>query len=711
MSTLRASRRGNRGGPLVVSLQQTTNTNTRPTNGIERSDASGSGFGRAEALRTDAVALPDVATCDACLRELRDGRDRRHRYAFIECARCGPRLSATARAKLMCDACRAEVADARSRRYGAARSACSACGPTLVMREGKRIVDTGEAIEAFAKRLVAGAIGALKGPSGYSLVCDATSAAAVRELRARKARNEAPFSVMFADVAAVNAACVVSNVERDMLLSPARPVVLLEPREPNGIPHAPIAPGVHTVRAMLPHTALQQLLLDTMGARPLVFAAGNVHDEPTAFLDDEALAHLAAVADVFLSYDAPLTARCEDSVVLVIDEHPALLRRARGYAPGPVRLPRALAVPTLALGSGRRAVFALGHGRRAYLSQPFGDVVAHDSARRELEDAIAWYELNLAVQPVRLVHDLCQDDASTRYALARQRRDGLERLPVQHHRAHVASVMATCGVVAPVIGVAFDEAGYGDDGAVWGGEFFVGSMGHLVRAAHLAPAPMPGGEVAVREPWRMAASYVISAGIDPHRLASLAVEPARALDLVSTLLEKDDARLVHTSSMARLFDAVAGILGVSRMVTYPGQAAAMLEALATEASDVGRDEAYDVALVAQEDRMVVDPRGIIRGVVGDFMRGESPARVARRFHHAIAEMTARVCGRLRWIYGINDVVLAGDAFENRLLVREVLARLQRLELRVHRASLAPPSDDGIALGQLALIAARDEENS
>jgi hydrogenase maturation protein HypF len=668
---------------------------------------------------------PDVATCPECLAELFDPADRRSGYPFLNCTSCGPRLTIVTGAPYdrarttmagfpLCAACRAEYDDPADRRFHAQPTACPACGPRLRLLDGNgRAVETSDPVGRFAEAILGGGIGALKGLGGYHLACDARSAAAVGQLRARKHRDEKPFAVMVEDVRVAEALGALTPPERALLCSPCRPIVLLRRRPGCEITEA-VAPGSRFLGVMLPYTPLHHLLLRQVGGAPLVMTSGNRSDEPIAHEDEDAVARLAGIADLFLTHDRPIRVRCDDSVTRVVGGVELPLRRSRGYAPQPLRLPVECPRPILAVGGQLKGTFALGRGQHAFLSHHLGDL-DHLAAFRAFERDVALYEQLFAVRPEVLAHDLHPDYAPTHYARSRVRvvqetsltqRASPKLVPVQHHHAHMASCMAEHGLTEPVIGVTFDGTGYGTDGAIWGGEFLVGDYRSFRRAAHLRYVRMPGGDQAVREPWRMALAHLRDAGLDwplPRTWC-----PAVERRVVRAMLERG-LNAPPTSSTGRLFDAVAAIAGVRGRVSYEGQAAVELEWLAAEASP---DGAYPFALVADEEGdppepvLIVDTRPLIRAVTADAGAGTDARVIARRFHSTVVEVIAAVCARLRTDTGLGAVVLSGGVFLNALLTAEVPDRLTADGFRVYRHRLVPPNDGGLSLGQLAIAAAR-----
>jgi hydrogenase maturation protein HypF len=655
---------------------------------------------------------PDVATCPECLRELLDPADRRYGYPFLNCTNCGPRLTIIAGAPYdrprttlasfaMCPACRAEYDDPADRRFHAQPTACAACGPRLqgLTTSGERIVSA-DPLADLVQAVRAGQIGALKGLGGYHLVCDATSAAAVAELRRRKHRDEKPFGVMVADIATAEAVGEVGDAERALLRSPACPIVLLRKRPGSPVVEE-VAPRNPWLGVMLPYTPLHHLLLRAAGGTPLVMTSGNRSDEPIAYQDDDALSRLAGIADRFLIHDRPIHVRCDDSVTRVVDGVELPVRRSRGYAPRPIELPAACPCPILAVGGQLKATFALGRGRQAFLSHHMGDLDHYDAYQAFVRD-IDLYQQLFGVRPERLAHDLHPDYASTRYATERAAREGNALLTVQHHHAHLASCMAEHGLTEPVIGVTFDGTGFGTDGAVWGGEFLTGDYRECRRAAHLRYVGMPGGDQAIREPWRMALAHLADAGaVLPALAARLSPVQMRT---IRTMLQRR-FNTPFTSSAGRLFDAVAALAGVRDCVSYEGQAAVELEWLATEVAPDG-SYPFDVSRPAADGPLVIDTRPLIGAVAQEAAQGVEAARIARRFHTTVVEIVAAVCDRIRWATGLGVVVLSGGVFLNALLTREVCARLPGDGFRVYRHRRVPPNDGGLSLGQLAVAAAR-----
>lgn len=653
----------------------------------------------------DALVCADSATCEDCLRELRDPADRRYRYPFINCTNCGPRLTITTGVPYdrpqttmagfaMCRACRFEYDDPHDRRFHAQPNACPRCGPRL--RLAGAVPAPGEdAIAAAAVLLRAGAIVAVKGLGGFHLACRADDEAAVARLRARKHREDKPFAVMGADVAALSHLVELDETALALLRAPARPIVLA-PRLITAAVAAAVAPASRELGVLLPYTPLHHLLLDDVRT-PLVMTSGNVSDEPIAYEDDDALTRLAAIADAFLLHDRPIHQRTDDSVARVVGGRPMLLRRSRGYVPAATRLPVATPRPLLACGAQLKNTFCVAKGARAWVSHHIGDL--DDATTREAYSAgIARFERLFDVRPEAVVHDLHPDYASTTYALER---DGVRTLAVQHHHAHLAACLAEHGLTGPAVGAIYDGSGFGTDGTVWGGELLVGDLHGAARAGHLWPVRLPGGDHAARQPWRMAAAWLLAAGhAGPSLPTSLrgVVAPVR-WETVCEMARRGFSAPV-TTSMGRLFDAVAALCGVRAACTYEGQAAIELEALA----DVLHGGAYELPVT---DDLVLDARPAVRAALDDAEQGVDVALVSARLHRGVALATAEACARAAQASGVGRVVLSGGVFQNRLLVTWTTAACEAAGLEVLVPRALPPNDGGIAFGQAAIAAAAE----
>ncbi len=674
----------------------------------DRAPTGAPGFRIVESARQgDPAALvsADTATCDDCLRELFDPADRRHRHPFISCTNCGPRFTivrgvpydrprTTMAGFAMCGDCRREYEDAADRRFHAQPIACHACGPVvrLADRSEATLAVRDDALAAAAAALRAGRIVAVKGLGGFHLACRADDESAVAALRARKHREEKPFALMAADLRAARALVELGPEEEALLLGRERPIVLA-PRRAGAPVAAAVAPASRELGVMLPYSPVHHLLLAD-AATTLVMTSGNVSDEPIAYEDDDALARLAGIADIFLLHDRPIHMRTDDSVVRAVRGRPLMLRRSRGHVPRSLELPLAAPRPLLACGAELKSTFCLARGRRAWVGHHIGDLATWETLR-SFREGIAHFERLFAVAPEVVAHDLHPDYLSTAYALER---DELRPVGVQHHHAHLAACLAEHGEQGPAVGVIYDGTGYGLDGTVWGGELLAGDLCDFERAGHLWPVPMPGGEQAIREPWRMARAWLLAAGATARALAAR-VGPER-WDAVGELARRGVAS-PETSSIGRLFDAVGALCGGPLRVTYEGQAAVELEALAAPEAAAGG--VYPLPVGGDH---VLDARETVRAVAADLGAGTAPAVVAARFHAAVADASARACLRVAAERRTGTAVLSGGVFQNRLLLARTGAALEEAGLRVLVSRRLPPNDGGIAFGQAAVAAAR-----
>jgi hydrogenase maturation protein HypF len=653
------------------------------------------------------VIAPDAATCEDCLAELFDARNRRYRYPFLNCTNCGPRLTIVTGAPYdrerttmasfpMCPACRTEYEDPTNRRFHAQPIACPECGPRIsaLNADGLRI-ETEDPLRYFSAAIWAGNIGAMKGLGGYHLICNAADAAAVSKLRHRKNREEKPLAVMVGDLAIARALCEIDKAEEELLISPRRPIVLLQKRSP-AIVADDVAPGNPRLGVMLPYTPLHHLLMREMDGLPLVMTSGNRSDEPIVCDEPEAVEVLRGICDLFLIHDRPIHVRCDDSVTRVIGGIESPVRRSRGYAPQPIALPVECTSPILAVGGQLKGAFGFGNGSRAILSHHMGDL-DHFKAFRAFERDIALYENLFDIKPRYVAHDLHPDYASTRFAQLR----GIPCIGIQHHHAHMASCMAEHGLNEPVIGITFDGTGFGPDGATWGGEFLVGDYSQFKRVAHLRYVAMPGGERAIREPWRMAAAYLLDAKAECGEFSKRI--PVASMRLLQTMIQRK-FNSPQTSSMGRLFDAVASLIGVQDHVSYEGQAAIRLEALAKSVDACG---IYPFEVTADsQDMWIIDTRPIILSVASDLKSGIKQEYMARRFHSTLTEIVSDICSKVMKTTEICNVVLSGGTFMNELLTVGVSDRLTRQGLRLYRHRLVPPNDGGLCLGQLIIAASQ-----
>jgi hydrogenase maturation protein HypF len=663
---------------------------------------------RADSTRTAVSA--DAAVCADCLGELFDPGDRRYRYPFINCAYCGPRFTlsralpydrhnTSMAAFEQCPVCRDEYESPGERRFHAQANACPDCGPRLHCREDDGATfSEPDPIAAIVDRLRAGHIVALKGVGGFHLLCDARNAEAVARLRARKGREAKPFAVMTANGASLSLWVRYDANQRDLLESAARPIVLLQKTAACDAALAGVAPGIACLGAMLPYTPLHYLLFHEAAGRPagtawlqetqqmiLVCTSANMGGEPLVIDNDEAFERLHGIADFFVMHDRAITQRCDDSVIQTETAAPVFIRRARGFVPQPIRLPHG-GPPLLALGGDLKNTFCLTHGDEAYVSQHNGDL-DNAAACRALEDTLDCWLTTLDIEPQYVVHDRHPDFFSTRLARRFAAGRGLPAVAVQHHHAHIAAVVAEQGVTGPVLGVALDGFGLGDDGRPWGGELLRLEGGRCRRLGHLHELALPGGDRAAREPWRMAASALHALGRGetiPQRFPYSAAGPVREM-----LDKKLNAPL--TSSAGRWFDATAGLLGIATHTSYEGQAAMQLESLALGHGPV----------TPNKETYSIDPDGrlVLLPLLDRLARERDAAYGAALFHSTLAAALGEWVCQAAQRESLHDVVLNGGCFMNRLLHRELSAALRATGLNVYAARQVPPNDGGLSLGQ------------
>jgi hydrogenase maturation protein HypF len=664
------------------------------------------------------LVSPDVGTCDDCWRDFGAPSNRRYGYPFTNCTNCGPRYTiiqdipydrpTTTMAKFrMCALCQAEYDDPSNRRFHAQPNACAECGPALALAASDgmfpgaieyRAANTVAILRRVRALLRAGKIVAVKGLGGFLLACDAENDAAVRALRTRKRRSDKPFALMARDIASVESFCSVSPAERSSLLSVRRPIVVLRRREDSTMPPG-IAPGNYSIGVMLPYTPLHYLLFSDSPDEPsqfraLVMTSGNISEEPIVTSNDEAWQRLREVADWFVFHNRDIYMRADDSVTRVFEQRERVLRRSRGYVPHPVDLGIELQ-EVLACGAELKNTFCLTKGRYAILSQHIGDLENFETLVF-MEETLENLKKLFRVEPRAVAHDLHPQYMSTQFA---QRLPLETKIGVQHHHAHIASCMAENHLSGKVIGVAFDGTGYGTDGKIWGGEFLIADFLGFERRAHLRYVPLPGGDAAVRHPWRMAMSYLrdtFGAKYADLDLALLrhALQPQRLL--VDGMLRRG-LHCVDTSSCGRLFDAVSSIVGLRHDVNFEGQAAIELEMIADPAVERAYPYVIDEGDVAQ-----LDMRPMIEAIVGDITRAVPAGDISAAFHNTLAAIIVEVCGRFRQREGLNRVCLSGGTFQNVFLMERALRGLRQSRFEVFLHEKVPPNDGGIALGQAVI---------
>jgi hydrogenase maturation protein HypF len=644
---------------------------------------------------------PDLATCAQCKREIDDPTNRRFDYPFTNCTHCGPRFTiatdvpydrgATTMAEFrLCGECAREYGRHEDRRFHAEPTACPLCGPRLRALDAKGQELIGDPIAEAIATLLEGGIIAVKGVGGFHLACDASSSQAVQKLRARKRRAQKPFAVMVRDLEAARALALLSPEEEKLLTSPAAPIVLVT-RKPGASICPEVAPRTPLLGVVLAYTPLHHLLLRAVDW-PLVMTSGNLSEEPIAYRSEDALARLGGIADLFLDHDREIATRCDDSVARVVAGAPLVLRRSRGYVPRPVQLLRPVRKPVLAVGGHLKNTFCLAVDDMAVLGPHVGDLDGPECLAA-LSEAIDRMQRFLAVEPEMIAHDLHPSYVSTRYALSRP---GGSKIGVQHHHAHVVSAMAEHQLEGPLIGVAFDGTGYGPDGTAWGSEVLLATSAGFERLATLRPVALAGGELAIRQPWRIALALIDDAFGGEADLSGLRVFEGvseQEIRVARQMIARSvNAPLAH--GMGRLFDGVGALVLGRPASAYEGQIAVEWN-LAARAGEPAR---YGVELERTTDPWLLDPREMIRDIVHDLRGGRSAAGISGAFHEAISTATAVVARLAAASRGRMPVVLTGGCFQNPLLAEKVQALLApHLDVFLHRD--VPPGDGGLALGQ------------
>jgi hydrogenase maturation protein HypF len=664
--------------------------------------ASADGF--VIAPSTDAVGTtsipPDTAVCDECLAEMRDPDDRRFGYPFIACTNCGPRFTIVTGLPYdrpgttmvdfpLCHACQSEYDDPASRRFHAQPTACPDCGPALS-------VPVAEVVEA----LRAGLVVAIKGVGGYHLACDARQPEAVATLRHRKQRGDKPFALMVRGLDEAHAIVDLDDTAVDALTSPARPIVLAPSRD-DDLQHR-VAPGNRYLGVLLPYAPLHHLLFDDGAPDVLVMTSGNVADEPICTDADEARERLAGLADLLAHHDRRIHIACDDSVVRAAGGTTQPVRRSRGYAPLPVSLPLE-ALPLLAVGGELKTTIAVAQGRHAWMSQHIGDTQNLETLAMLARTAETLCDLQ-RVRPSAIVSDAHPGYLSRRWAGEEARRRDVPHLTVQHHHAHLASLLAEHRIAPgdPVLGFAFDGTGYGTDGTIWGGELLLGTYAAVDRVGHLRPVHLPGGDAAIKRPLRTALAHLAGAGEQPPTHLVADAEP-NELAVVGRMLETGTG-CTPTTSMGRLFDAIASLLDVRQRVDYEGQAAIELEALAAHEPAPAGTGAWAMGIDPTGSGLLIDPAPTIRAAVAAVRSGTPTAVASRAFHEAVADAVTRSAVLIREASGVTVVGLTGGVFANAVLTASCQGRLahEGFTVLVHR--LVPPNDGGLALGQVAVAA-------
>ena len=674
-------------------------------------------------IEAKTLISPDIAPCDECLTEMADPSDRRFGYPFINCTNCGPRFTivesipydrpqTTMKSFTMCEQCASEYENSTHRRFHAQPNACPVCGPRLrfVDPHSGTIAHAGNALKRAVAAIKKGKIIAIKGGGGFHLACDATDTAAVTRLRQRKHRDEKPFAIMVGSLECARRLCHISEVEACLLTSPQRPIVLLQKKDRCPVSEA-VAPGNKNLGLMLPSTPLHYLLFNKGKRRVLVMTSGNLTDEPIAYQDEEAFDKLRDIADAFVIHDRDIHIRVDDSIARTMEERPVLLRRARGYVPQPIRLAFDLP-PVLATGADLKGSICLTKGRNAFLSQHLGDL-ENAEAHRFLEQATGHLQKIFAIEPEVIAYDLHPDYASTRYAkeVAISRSDDLTTpriYAIQHHHAHIASCMAENDLPnEEVIGIALDGTGLGTDETIWGGEILLADYKDFSRQASFKPVPMPGGDAASKQPWRMALSYLHAQRITADDLEKIFKDvDEKEIGLLLQMMEKN-INCPLTSSCGRLFDAVSALLGICTHNSFEGQAAMELEQAAGEDETGGYDfsiETENAKSAISDSMMRINFSPMIDEILKDLKNDISSATISARFHNTVAGAIIQTCAKIASQQKVRRAALSGGCFQNAILTSRIKKGLEEQGFQVYTHSLVPPNDGGVALGQ-AVIAA------
>jgi hydrogenase maturation protein HypF len=671
---------------------------------------------------------PDIATCQACLDELLNPEDRRYSYPFTNCTNCGPRFTiiedmpydrpkTTMRSFQMCPQCQAEYDNPLNRRFHAQPNACPKCGPQVELVDNQgNLMNKSNPLIAASQLLKKGKIVAIKGLGGFLLACDATSDRAVKTLRQRKKRSSKPFAIMVATIDEAKRHCYISPEEESLLTSPQSPIVLTRWKEDSSVSRE-VAPNLRFLGIMLPYTPLHHILVRDTGL-PLVMTSGNLSEEPIARDNDEALRRLSGIADYFLIHNRDIYSRYDDSVAIVERGTSELVRRARSYAPYPIRLPFE-AKQVLGCGAEEKNTFCLTKDNYAFLSQHIGDMENMETLEH-FDNTIALYKRLFHTEPEIIAHDLHPDYLATKYA-RELGESGMKLVPVQHHHAHIASCLADNRLETPVIGVAFDGTGMGADGNIWGGEFLVADYRNFRRVGHLEYLPLPGGAAAIRRPYRTAIGYILTllgkdaldAVIASEVKKSQPASIGQATEVEMEIIKRQIERRINsplTSSMGRLFDAISALLGIRGEIDYEGQAAVELEMAAYSALGPGElaeaisdnNETYRFHIVEGEGMRIVRLGDLFSAIIEDLHQGISEGRISAKFHNTVARMIKEMCQSIAEETDINHIALSGGVFQNRLLLRRTVRLLENSGFKVFTHRQIPCNDGGISLGQAVI---------
>ncbi len=646
---------------------------------------------------------PDITICEDCSREMKNPEDRRYRYPFINCTNCGPRYTIisdipydrpnTSMAPFkQCSLCQKEYDDPLDRRFHAQPNACPQCGPELKFINSDKSANTTDPLTALLSALKQGKIAAIKGVGGFHLAVDAYNDSAVRKLRERKHRFEKPLALMTRDIEITERIACLDEPKRKYLSSLHRPIVLCKKKEESGL-SPEISPDNDYYGIMLPYSPLHELIFLDRELPVLVMTSANISEEPICYDNDECLLRMQSIADCYLTYNRDIYIRCDDSVLQINEDKPIFIRRSRGYAPRPIILSEK-GCPVLAVGAHLKNTICLTKNNFAFMGQHIGDL-ENLQTFNVFEQTIDHLQTLYEVRPEAIIHDLHPDYLSTKWA---EEKSGLPKQSVQHHYAHILSVMAEHGIKNKIIGISLDGTGFGADGNIWGGEILLCDLNSYQRSAYFDYVPMPGGDKAINEPWRMAVSYLYAClGKNITYINSFFPEKEPEIKLICQMIDKN-INAPKTSSCGRLFDAVAAILGLRDTVVYEGQAAIILESMATrfdgELPDIG--EFY---LVEQNNNLLIKPHEIIDQIIAGRKRNIPIPALSQAFHEALVLLFLRIASKLKTDTGIDQIALSGGCFQNMLLLNGLIKKLKKDEFTVYINIEVPPNDGGIALGQ------------
>lgn len=653
---------------------------------------------------------PDISICPDCKRELFDPSDRRYHYPFINCTNCGPRFSITRKIPYdrpntsmdqfrLCPECTHEYQNPADRRFHAQPVACRICGPHIWFEENGSILGENEsALQLARSHIKNGKIIALKGLGGFHLVCDATNVEAVKKLRASKHRTDKPFALMAFDENFISEYCIIPDNSRKLLISPQAPILLLPVTDKGKILQKYLAPGQKRLGFMLPYTPLHCLLLEPATGYPQIFVmtSANISEEPIAFINEEARSRLSNLADAYLMHDRPIHMRIDDSVYTENSMSIYPIRRARGFAPNPIRLHKNIH-PILGSGSLLKNTFCLSRDQYAFVSHHIGDLENYETLRA-YRDAICHYEKLFRIQPIAIAGDMHPDYLARQYAITRAKEDNIPYFDIQHHHAHIAACLAENNWQGkdPVIGLSFDGTGYGTDGKIWGGEIMIVDYAGFDRRYFLAEMPLPGGDTAIQKPYRLAYAYLKANQIDLDERMPLFSKISQIEKLVIDQQLQTHFNTQFTSSMGRLFDVVASLLGIRQEINYEAQAAIELEAIA----DLNENDLYPFYF----DGSAIQIRDLLNSIVLDVITRVSPGRISAKFHNTIIQIAIKACKNIRLDRGINHVALSGGVWQNIYLFDKMIFALEKEGFTPLFHHLLPPNDACISLGQVVIAA-------